>query len=225
MPFFKHITLPNESQIGIWEITETLQTLIVQLGNSIEEPSKNNLKKEVHQLQWYASRLLLKYLFNEAKIILNKDEHNKPSLLIDGQPYAISITHAGKYAAVSVARNRKLGIDLEKVDERILRLLGLDFVGDIDYDTYLTLLNGAIVSGRNRLPQEELALLSNEKKRVTNKKGRFKPQKQKITASKIATTKFLKPSVQPISSPLLPAQVQTPQVQGINLSPLQEHLE
>ena len=113
----------------------------------------------------------------------------------------------------------------EKVDERILRLLGLDFVGDIDYDTYLTLLNGAIVSGRNRLPQEELALLSNEKKRVTNKKGRFKPQKQKITASKIATTKFLKPSVQPISSPLLPAQVQTPQVQGINLSPLQEPLE
>jgi phosphopantetheinyl transferase len=120
MPFFKHITLPNESQIGIWEITETLQSLIVQLGNSVEEPSKNNLKKEVHQLQWYASRLLLKYLFNEAKIILNKDEHNKPSLLIDGQPYAISITHAGKYAAVSVARNRKLGIDLEKVDERIL---------------------------------------------------------------------------------------------------------
>lgn len=113
----------------------------------------------------------------------------------------------------------------EKVDERILRLLGLDFVGDLDYGTYLTLLNEAILSGRNRLPAEELALLSNEKKKVRGKQGRFKPQKQKITADKFATTKFLKPVVQPISTPLLPAQVQTPQVQGVNLTPLQEPLD
>lgn len=113
----------------------------------------------------------------------------------------------------------------EKVDERILRLLGLDFVGDIDYGTYITLINEAILTGRNRLPQEELALLSNEKKRVRGKQGRFKPQKQKITADKFAITKFLKPVVQPISSPLLPSQVQTPQVQGVNLTPLQEPLE
>ena len=113
----------------------------------------------------------------------------------------------------------------EKVDERILRLLGLEFVFDLDYGTYTTLLNEAIVSGRNRLPQEELALLSNEKKRVRGKQGRFKPQKQKITADKFATTKFLKPVVQPISSPLLPAQVQAPPQQNVNLSPLQEPLE
>lgn len=113
----------------------------------------------------------------------------------------------------------------EKVDERILRLLGLDFVGDLDYGTYLTLLNEAMLSGRNRLPPEELALLSNEKKRVRGKQGRFKPQKQKITADKFATTKFLKPVVQPISTPFLPAQVQAPQVQGVNLTPLQGPLE
>jgi len=85
----------------------------------------------------------------------------------------------------------------EKVDEGILRLLGLEFVFDLDYATYITLLNEAIVSGKNKLPQEELALLSNEKKRIRNKKGRFKAQKQKITADKFATTKFLKPTVQP----------------------------
>lgn len=114
----------------------------------------------------------------------------------------------------------------EKVDERILRLLGLEFVFDLDYGTYLTLLNEAIISGRTRLPQEELALLSNEKKRIRNKQGRFRPQKQKITADKVATTKFLKPVVQPISSPLLPAQVQAPPPQqNINLTPLQEPLD
>lgn len=82
----------------------------------------------------------------------------------------------------------------EKIDERILRLLGLEDVFDLDYDTYLTLLKEAIVTGSNKIPQEELAILANERKRVRGKKGRFKPKKDKITADKVATTKFLKPA-------------------------------
>lgn len=114
----------------------------------------------------------------------------------------------------------------EKIDERILRLLGLDDVFDLDYDTYLTLIREALVSGASRLPEEELALLANERKRVRGKKGRFKPRPKKITANSIATTKFLKPSVQPISTSLIssPA-VSLQQSQQINLSPLQGPLE
>ena len=82
----------------------------------------------------------------------------------------------------------------EKIDERILRLLGLEDVFDIDYDTYLTLLKETIVTGVKKLPQEELALLANERKRIRGKKGRFSPKKDKITASKVATTKLLKPA-------------------------------
>lgn len=85
-------------------------------------------------------------------------------------------------------------ISIRKIDERILRLLGLEDVFDIDYDTYLTLLKEAIVTGSKKLPQEELALLANERKRIRGKKGRFSPKKDKITASKVATTKLLKPS-------------------------------
>ncbi len=60
-----------------------------------------------------------------------------------------------------------------------------------------------------------------------NKSQALKPKPQKITASSVATTKFLKPSVQPISTPLLaPAGgVQAPEVQPVNLAPLQGHLE
>ena len=79
-----------------------------------------------------------------------------------------------------------------------------------------------MVSGANKLPQEELALLANERKRVRGREGRFKPKRQKINANKIATTKFLKPSVQPISTPLLPSQIGA---QAANLSPLQGPLE
>lgn len=83
----------------------------------------------------------------------------------------------------------------EKIDERILRLLGLEDVFDLDYDTYLTELKEAIVKGsfgKNKIPDEELALLANERKRIRGKKGRFKPKKEKITASKVATIKLLK---------------------------------
>ena len=115
----------------------------------------------------------------------------------------------------------------EKIDERILRLLGLTDVFDLDYDTYMTLLKEAMVSGARRLPPEELALIANERKRVRGKKGRLKPRPKKITADSVATTKFLKPSVQPISTPLIaPAGgVQAPEVQPVNLAPLQGPLE
>lgn len=89
----------------------------------------------------------------------------------------------------------------EKIDERILRLLGLEDVFDLDYDTYLTLLKEAIVTGANKLPQEELAILANERKRVRGKKGRFKPKKEKITAGKVATSKFIKPTKKTLALP------------------------
>ena len=73
----------------------------------------------------------------------------------------------------------------EQIDERILRLLGLEDVFDLDYDTYMTLLREAMVKGANKLPQEELALLANERKRIRGKEGRFNPIKQKITVDSL----------------------------------------
>lgn len=115
----------------------------------------------------------------------------------------------------------------EQIDERILRLLGLQQVFDLDYGTYETLLRELIVSRANSLPQEELALLSNERKRIRGKKGRLKPRPKPITASSLATTKFLKPAVQPISSPIVPSQSQidTEKLKPIDLSPLREPLQ
>ena len=71
----------------------------------------------------------------------------------------------------------------ENIDERILRLLGLEDVFDIDYDTYMTLLREAIAKGSfgdNKLPDEELAVLANERKRVRSKTGRFKIKNKKV---------------------------------------------
>ena len=72
----------------------------------------------------------------------------------------------------------------EKIDERILRMLGLEDVFDIDYDTYSTLLKERMVAARmikQRIPTEEVELITDEWKRIKGKKGRFKVKK--ITAA------------------------------------------
>jgi hypothetical protein len=110
----------------------------------------------------------------------------------------------------------------ETIDERILRLLGLEDVFDLDYDTYLTLLKERIVKGsfgENKLPDEELALLSNERKRIRGKEGRFIPKvnKKKITAASIATTKLISPA----------KEISTDQLKGVRgaIVPIKESLD
>ena len=70
----------------------------------------------------------------------------------------------------------------KEVDERILRLLGLEEVFDIDYATYLTLLKESMVAARmtnSQIPTEESELLTNEFRTVKSKVGRFKIKKKK----------------------------------------------
>jgi hypothetical protein len=79
----------------------------------------------------------------------------------------------------------------EEVDERILRILGLDDVFDIDYGTYLTLLREKLAEARmvdRKLSTEESMLLTDEFKRVRGNVGRFKIKRKKITSENIGVT-------------------------------------
>lgn len=86
----------------------------------------------------------------------------------------------------------------ESIDERILRLLGLDDVFDVDYATYKTLLKEKLViisRGKNSIPREEEVLLREEFKRIRSKQGRFKPKSKKVnTSGTVNPSKFLQGS-------------------------------
>jgi len=72
----------------------------------------------------------------------------------------------------------------EDIDPRILRLLGLEDVFDIDYDTYKTLLKEKMAAGRmtdSQMPTEEVELLTDEFKRVKSKTGRFSVKKKTVS--------------------------------------------
>jgi ribosome-associated translation inhibitor RaiA len=79
----------------------------------------------------------------------------------------------------------------EDVDERILRILGLDDVFDIDYGTYLTLLREKLAEARmvdKKISTDESMLLSDEFKRVKGNVGRFRIRRKKITAENLGVT-------------------------------------
>jgi muramidase (phage lysozyme) len=94
---------------------------------------------------------------------------------------------------------RETDIVDESVDERILKILGLDGVYDIDYGTYLTLLKEKLAASRlpgTKIPREEDELILNEFKRVKGKVGRFKIKKKKITSENIGVTGPVKVSTE-----------------------------
>ena len=79
----------------------------------------------------------------------------------------------------------------ESIDERILRLLGLEEVFDMDYATYLSLLKEKLVAARMvnaSLPGDENELLTDEFRRVKRKVGRFRIVRKKISSEDIGTT-------------------------------------
>ena len=76
------------------------------------------------------------------------------------------------------------------IDERVLRILGISDVFDLDYDTYKTLLRELLVKVDRsgvKIPTEEVMLLQDELKRIRGKKGRFIPKKKKVKVENISS--------------------------------------
>ena len=79
----------------------------------------------------------------------------------------------------------------EYIDERILRILAIGQVFDIDYATYKTLLKEKLVQisiGGGSLAREEQMLLQDEFRRVKSKVGRFKLNRKKASVSAVSGT-------------------------------------
>jgi hypothetical protein len=106
------------------------------------------------------------------------------------------------------------GTDLveEKIDERVLAILGLQDTFDFTYEEYLTLLKENAVSARmtqQGMPTESVELITDELKRVKGKTGKFKVKAKKINIGKVVnrTGQATKPSVQLDPTKLLPPSI------------------
>ncbi|MES2780100.1 MAG: 4'-phosphopantetheinyl transferase superfamily protein [Bacteroidota bacterium] len=118
MPINQRTNLNENTVLALWKISESKEELLAMLNGNLVD-NGTNLHSSIH---WLASRVLLQELYPGKSIELHKDEFNKPSLSIDHKPYAISITHSYEYAAVMISRTHAVALDLERIDERVMRV-------------------------------------------------------------------------------------------------------
>ena len=110
--------------IGFWEITETREILQALLqaatGNQLPVPGFTSVTR---QSQWLSSRLLAYTLlakFTDAFIPLHTNSNGKPVFANDN--YQISITHSRQLVAVILSEQKKVGIDIEIISPKVLRV-------------------------------------------------------------------------------------------------------
>ena len=121
MPIVWSQNLAEKGKIAIWEISETDQELYNMLQLDEKEEQHFQTLSKARQKQWLGSRVLLRTLLQtEQYIALTIDEHHKPSL--NNLPFEISISHANHMTAVIIYQGKKVGIDIEKISERILKI-------------------------------------------------------------------------------------------------------
>ena len=77
-----------------------------------------------HQKEYLASRLLVRNLVEiwEGDFQgITKDEFRKPYL--KNLPFSVSISHSGTYAVAILHRNKAIGIDIERIDKRLTKVI------------------------------------------------------------------------------------------------------
>ena len=115
MPLFYQQDINETTRLAIWKIDEEEDFFLrsVPLQRSITHPHK--------RLQHLAGRYLLPFLFpdfpNEAIEIADT---RKPFL--PDEQYHFSISHCGDFAAAIVSTDHRVGIDIETITARVVRI-------------------------------------------------------------------------------------------------------
>ena len=121
MPIVWSKNLAEKGKIAIWEISESVEALYSMLQLDEKEQQHFHALSKARQKQWLGSRVLLRTLLQtEQYIELTIDEHRKPFL--NNLPFEIAISHANHLAAVIIYEGKKVGVDIEKISERILKI-------------------------------------------------------------------------------------------------------
>lgn len=119
MPLYKTIVVNKHAKVLVWKIEESLETLLKDIELTPQNKMRiNQMKSEIHQRGFLSVRHLLKevgYSDND----LFYDEYGKPHLK-DGTQ--ISITHSFVFSALIISKENKVGIDIEKRRDKIVKI-------------------------------------------------------------------------------------------------------
>ncbi|MFD1819009.1 4'-phosphopantetheinyl transferase superfamily protein [Pseudarcicella hirudinis] len=113
--------LSPKSLIVLWKIEEQASFFSEYLGNAENVISElGNISHPQKQLEWLASRTCVKHLCTKLGLEyqgIKKDLHNNP-YLINSEGF-VSLSHTHGYATAIVSLSDEVGIDIEKVSDKL----------------------------------------------------------------------------------------------------------
>ncbi len=131
---------PQGWRIAVWHVTEELDELLDMLPDdiSVKNEARERFKSESRILEWTAVRVLLFDMLDRQVQILYDD---------DGAPYLpesekmdISISHTKGYVAIGLTEKGEIGIDVERVADRVEKVRERFVRDDEDADSLNKLL-------------------------------------------------------------------------------------
>lgn len=123
MPLLEIRKINTHTRLGRWALTETLSELLqhTQVFGHLTVPE--TLTHEKRQGEWLASRLLAYRVlqqFTPTFYELRNDVNGKPFFV--NSNYLVSITHTQTQVAVLISEKYVVGIDIETVKPKVLRV-------------------------------------------------------------------------------------------------------
>jgi 4'-phosphopantetheinyl transferase len=120
--FSKNIS--EQCIVTLWEIAEDADFFLKYLHLKAEDLEVcSNATHPIKQLEWLASRTCVKYTVEQLEHIyqgIEKDEFNNPYLSkIQG---FVSLSHTSNYAVAVVSLEEEVGIDIEKISDKLSRV-------------------------------------------------------------------------------------------------------
>lgn len=123
MPLLEIRKINTHSRLGRWALTESMAQLLHHSDLPTHLVLPETLTHEKRQAEWLASRLLAYQVlqhFTATTYELRKDENGKPYFY--NSNYHISISHTQSQVAVLISDTHQVGIDIETVKPKILRV-------------------------------------------------------------------------------------------------------
>lgn len=124
MPVIFYNKIKEGLELGIWQITESIEELLKYLYLNKEEfDTLESFKSEKRKKQWMSYRALIRSIVQADFIYrIYYDENNKPFLV--NPPRAISVSHTDGYSAILINENinENRGLDIELISNQALKL-------------------------------------------------------------------------------------------------------
>jgi phosphopantetheinyl transferase len=122
MPLILKKEVAEGTQLGIWKIEEDADWFRSQLIlDEKENELIDSIKHDQRKLHWLSSRVLIRTLMETENFIhLESDTNGKP--VIHNFNVQLSLSHSADLSALLLSNKFHVGIDIEKMDDKILRL-------------------------------------------------------------------------------------------------------